>query len=749
MIKREGAVSSDNLNSVLMEAKSKKTAFHSILLEKGYISEDKLLSFLSSLSGIPFINLKETPVDDKAASLVPVRFAWHYEFMPLKLEGKLMTIAVNCPLSIREEDEIRLTLGFDISLVLAKKEQILELLNRYYGLGADTVDKLVGSPSGSKEAVSQKEDIDDIEHLAQEASVVKLVNQIILEAYRRRATDIHIEPFRGKARLRYRIDGILYDQPIPEGLRYLSATILSRIKIMANLNIVEHRIPQDGRATVKIQGKVLDLRISFIPTAYGESVVIRILPTKMFFSLEKLGLKNKERLAVESLIIRPSGIIFITGPTGSGKTTTLYACLEKINKSEKKVLTIEDPVEYEMGDIVQIQVNPEVGLTFSKGLRSMLRHDPDIMMVGEVRDKETAEIAIRVALTGHLVFSTLHTNDAATGITRLVDIGIEPYLVSSSVQAFIAQRLIRTICPYCKKEDTDIDARIKRDIIKSLHLGFDEEIKVYKGTGCEKCNSTGFYGRTGIYEVLLVSEEIKRLIINKASAQEIRKQAEKEGMDTLLHSGWQKVIEGITTPGEVLRACQDSNLLLEHNEDSMQIEGPDDSDKPVEKESTAKAVNEKRIYRRIPKRVTLRYRIIEKGPGRVIKMKSPKAGSSDYFNTLPEFSEEIAEGALSEGFREAVTTTVNIGAGGLVFESEYAFPLGSIAEIRIDLPKNLPPVKCLAKIVRIEHDFPRGFDIAVCFLDLLAGDRKTLDSFVKQQVKRGEILNLSLFDKKR
>lgn len=363
----------------------------------------------------------------------PTRIAFYYNFFPLKIEGKTLTIAVSYLLDIKTQDEIRTHLGCNIKMMLASKEDISDALKRYYGLGADTLEKI----SPPQREVSLKEEIEDIEESVEDASVIRLVNQILLDAYKRRATDIHIEPYRGEISIRYRIDGVLYDINVSSEIKRFILPIISRIKIMCNLNIVEKRLPQDGRPIVKTQEQTLDLRVSTLPTPYGESVVIRILPTKMLFSLEKLGLSERDLKILESLISKPHGIIFITGPTGSGKTTTLYACLSKLNTKHRKIITIEDPIEYELNGITQMQVMPEIGLDFARGLRSTLRHDPDIIMIGEVRGLETAEIAIRMALTGHLVFSTLHTNDAPSGITRLLDIGIEPYLVASSIEALL------------------------------------------------------------------------------------------------------------------------------------------------------------------------------------------------------------------------------------------------------------------------------------------------------------------------
>ena len=366
-----------------------------------------------------------------------------------------------------------------------------------------------------------------------------------MEAQEKNATDIHIEPYWGKLTLRYRIDGILCDAKVSSNIVYFLPAIISRIKIMSGLNIVERRLPQDGRAKVKIKNEVFDLRISTIPTSYGESIVIRILPTTMMFSLEKLGFSDRDLKIFEELIKKPHGVIFVTGPTGSGKTTTLYTALNKIKAENKgtKIITIEDPIEYELEGITQMQIKSEIDFTFAKGLRSMLRHDPNIMMVGEVRDFESAEISIRMALTGHLLFSTLHTNDAASGVTRLLDIGVEPYLVASSVEAFIAQRLVRVICQNCKEK-----VKIENERFKIT--------EAYQGKGCKSCNFTGYRGRAGIFEILLVNEDINKLITQKVSADEIKKKAVSSGMKMLWEDGLEKVAGGITTLEEILRVTQ-------------------------------------------------------------------------------------------------------------------------------------------------------------------------------------------------
>jgi type II secretory ATPase GspE/PulE/Tfp pilus assembly ATPase PilB-like protein len=384
------------------------------------------------------------------------------------------------------------------------------------------------------------------------------VNQILSEAISARATDIHLEPYQNELRTRFRIDGVLYNINIPETIKYFHAAIVSRIKIMAQLNIAEHRMPQDGRMKIKVEGEELDLRISTMPTAFGEAVHLRILSQRFFLELEKLGLFPEEMGVIEGMLKKAHGVVFVTGPTGSGKSTTLYACLARINSEAVKIITIEDPIEYQLRGVNQIQVNPKIGFSFATGLRHILRHDPDVMMVGEVRDYETAEITIRAALTGHLVFSTLHTNDAAGGVTRLLDMGVEPFLLSSSLECLIAQRLVRTICPKCKipaHNAQELMAQIKNDL--SGPVGTPE---ISEGKGCEECRFTGYRGRTAIYEILPVTESIRGLILSHSSSQQIKQKAVSDGMRTLRQDGLRKVLMGLTTFSEVVRVTQQEEL---------------------------------------------------------------------------------------------------------------------------------------------------------------------------------------------
>jgi len=715
------------------EAYDKNEPLAMVLLERGLVDEVSLMKVLAEQLKMEIVDIKNIQVDKELLEKIPVKFSWYYKFFPIKLEGNTLTIAVAYPLDIKTQDEIRVGLGYDIHAVLSSKNDIIEMLKRNYGLAADTIEKIISRSADSSSSVgtafTEQQEVENIEKLAGDASVIQLVNQIILEAFKKRATDIHIEPYRDKIKLRYRIDGVLYDAKVPPEIKRFFMPILSRIKIMSNLNIVERRLPQDGRAIVNTKDQTLDLRVSSIPTPYGESIVIRLLPTLMMFGLEKLGLSENDLKIFESLLKKPHGIIFVTGPTGSGKTTTLYACLSRLNTPDKKIISIEDPIEYELEGITQIQVMPEIGLTFARGLRSMLRHDPDVMMVGEVRDQETAEITIRVALTGHLVLSTLHTNDAASGITRLIDIGIEPFLIASSVEAFIAQRLVRVICPHCKELDKRPMLELKQKIAKSLQLKSAEEVKFYVGKGCQECDFTGFFGRTAIYEILLMNEQIRELVIQKAPAKIIKQKAVSEGMRILRQDGWAKVIAGITTPEEVLKATPDDKDLeeaLNTKEDKIvesrsepavstafdtaKLQTPPSKTIDLQQNIPPEAISgvDKREFIRLNERVDIQFRVFEPGSS------SSKASAVQKF-----------------------TKTKNVSAGGLLFISNEQIPLGTILELKINLPDATGTIECLGRVIRIEQKLgEETFDVAVCFLDLTSAQRAQLDAFIKERRKQ-------------
>lgn len=582
-------VDSDKMRELLHRPQEGKVSLVKEIVRQGLAAEEDILAAIADAYGIAYGEIREEDIQPEAVGRIPVKHASYYKIMPVRIEGYKLLCAISDPLSINKvKDDIRVQLNQKLEFILASEEKIEEWIKSFYGIGTETIEQILTDGGETEKGnVLRPESEEDIAKLAEASSVIKLVNQILIDAQDRNASDIHIEPFMGKTKLRYRIDGVLVDAKVSPEINYFLNAIISRIKIMSNLNIVERRLPQDGKARVKIRNEMFDLRISTLPAAYGESMVIRILPTRMLFSLAKLGLSDRDLNLFEELIRRPHGILFVTGPTGSGKTTTLYACLSKIQEEKPgyKIITIEDPIEYELEGITQLQVNSDINFTFSRGLKNMLRHDPNIMMIGEVRDLETAEISIQMALTGHLLFSTLHTNDAASGITRLIDIGIEPYLVASSVEAFISQRLVRVICPNCKYEvtldeetalqitkicekiPTTGEGRRSGDTSLHVHQRSNETLSsmhrlrsgeaCFKGKGCKACNFTGYKGRTAIYEILPMTEKIKALIQEKATAQSINKQAIEEGMRTLYQCGFDKVIAGITTFEEILRVTKE------------------------------------------------------------------------------------------------------------------------------------------------------------------------------------------------
>jgi type II secretion system protein E len=553
----KGLVSMESLERALLDQEQHKNLLGETLIKLGLITADQFYTVLADQLGVEYVRLKDVRIDAAIINEIPAKFACHYELMPIKMENDVITVAMVNPMDIHTTDDIKLLLKKDIKTCLASRKDILEAIKKYYGVGAETIEKM--TPDALQESIVsvQYQETQDLGESAEDASIINFVNQVLLEAYRDRATDVHIEPFEDELLVRYRIDGVLHETKVPPTIKNFQSAIISRIKIMSNLNIAERRLPQDGRIRIKIGDDKVDLRVSIMPTPFGESVMIRILSSNILFGMESLGLLKPDLEILEKMIKKPHGIIFVTGPTGSGKTTTLYASLSKINDKDKKIITIEDPIEYQLKGIMQMQIQPKIGFTFANALRSMLRHDPDVMMVGEVRDYETAEITIRVALTGHLVFSTIHTNDAAGGVTRLIDMGVEPFLVASAVECFIAQRLVRVICDKCKsafKPDKEI---LKELGVSRLNLS---KIKLYEGKGCESCRFTGYRGRTAIYEILAMSEPIRELVLKRSSSDQIKKKALSLGMRTLRQDGWEKIKAGITTPGEVIRVTQEESL---------------------------------------------------------------------------------------------------------------------------------------------------------------------------------------------
>ena len=535
---------------IAAEGGSQESLLSFICRERG-MAEDVFLQKLALALNWPYLDVAKLKVPPEARNRVSTKVAFQYSVLPTQATDGTLQIAVSNPFDSAMLNAVRFDARGPVQFALATRPEIEKALKNFYGVGAETLGEL----DQDEALVDLDLPVDkEITESDQEASVIKFVNQVIWEAYKDRATDIHFEPAEDELRIRYRIDGILHQTPMPPQLKRFQAALISRIKVMSGMNISEKRLPQDGRINVRIKGEEIDIRVSTVPTVYGESVSLRLLTRgKIFLSLDKLGFSPLEEQAIREIIIKPHGIFLVTGPTGSGKSTSLYAFLSTINSVHKRIITIEEPVEYELKGINQIAVRPEIGLTFAMGLRHILRQDPNVIMVGEIRDLETAEIAIRAALTGHLVFSTLHTNDAPSAFTRLIDMGIEPFLVASSVEAIMAQRLVRTICPHCKTEQ-----KVERDYLR--RIGFPEDqietAKFWHGVGCEACRQLGYQGRMGIYELLILNESLRPLILNRSPATTIAQKAIEFGMRTLRTDGWNKVKAGQTTIEEVLRVTQ-------------------------------------------------------------------------------------------------------------------------------------------------------------------------------------------------
>ncbi len=565
-----GKINKDQLQYALGETVKTKEPLGQILINLKYITEEDLYKALAIQVNIPFVKLKGISISEKAKNVVSPTIAMKYKILPIKFEDNKLTLAISDFSNLIYKDELEHILKKNIDFVLTTPHDIQIALKKTYGIGGDILETISEKEKKEEKEEEQNSDIsfidlqtpDNIDTMVQEPSIIKFVNQIISEALENRATDIHFEPFEDELRIRYRIDGVLYCADIPPSIKKFQSAIITRVKIMAGMDIAERRIPQDGRIKIKKgNNEEYDLRVATLPTPDGENISIRILnKSGQFIELKKLGLDEKNYKLFQYLIKKPHGIILVSGPTGSGKSTTLYAALKEINSTEKKIITIEDPIEYRIRGITQIHINPKIGLTFAACLRAILRNDPDVIMVGEIRDLETAEISIRTALTGHLVFSTIHTNNAAGAVTRLIDMGIEPFLVSSSVEGLIAQRLVRRICPNCKVRYKPSKEIIKRLKIKESEV---ENLELYKGQGCEACKYTGYRGRIAIFEIIVLNEELRHLIVKQEPASVIQQKAIEYGMKTLRDDGWEKVKAGMTTLEEVFRVTQDEYTQIE------------------------------------------------------------------------------------------------------------------------------------------------------------------------------------------
>ena len=547
-------ISGEELDRVIKLQQEQQAPLSRLVVELGFLSEEDLLPVLRDHFDIPLMSLKEIPVAPLPIELPPGigDFFKLARMVPVKVDGRDLVVATTDPLDLSRLHALELAVGMSVRPVLAREKEISARIDALYSSGyvAD------GNPTAGQQmdGIGDDEDVAHLRDMASEVPVIRMVNQMLVRALESRASDVHIEPFENQLKVRYRIDGILHEVESPP--RQLKAAVISRLKILAQLNIAERRLPQDGRIKTRLAGKDVDLRIATVPTLYGESVVIRLLERgQIFTELDTLGFPPTLLAKFNEMISKPHGMLLVTGPTGSGKTTTLYGALQKINDPGKKIITIEDPVEYQLSGVNQIYVKPQIGLTFANGLRSIVRQDPDVIMVGEIRDAETAEIAVQAALTGHLVLSTLHTNDAAGAISRLLEMGVQDYLLSSSLLGVLAQRLVRRLCPACRREvafaGLDVAAA-------ELELQSANNVQtVWEATGCDACNQTGYLGRVGIFELLPVTSEICKVIVQRADAGTIRNLAVRQGMRLLRDDGWEKVRQGITTLAELLRVTRE------------------------------------------------------------------------------------------------------------------------------------------------------------------------------------------------
>jgi general secretion pathway protein E len=536
------------------------------VLDSGKVDEQRFLSVIGNFFRVPVVSIDPKTIDRETLSILPSRFVFQHHILPIEVKETSVVLATYDLFNSIGRQLAGQLLKKPAEWVLVPRAQLLRAMKTLYGVGAETFDEILKT-NRAFEILQDTETSTDLTADDPEASVVKFVNQIIREAIIERATDIHVEPLENDLRIRYRIDGILHEVAVPPQLRVLQSAIISRLKVMSHMDIAERRLPQDGRMNLHANNQEIDVRVSTIPTVNGESISLRLLSrSEQQFGFERLDMSKKQERIIRKLLAQPNGIILLTGPTGCGKSTSLYCFLSSINSVQRRIITIEEPVEYRLPGVSQIDVKPEIDLTFAKGLRHILRQDPNVVMVGEVRDIETADIAIRAAMTGHLVFSTLHTNDAVGGITRLLDMDVEPFLLASVVKAFIAQRLVRTICPECA-ELVEYPSEYLAEIAFPSELG----TKFSRGAGCDNCRHTGYQGRTAIYEICVVTEPLRKLIMQKRDGGELKQSAIAEGMVTLRQDGWRRVEQGKTTIEEVVRVTQTDEVMAETTEEAEPV----------------------------------------------------------------------------------------------------------------------------------------------------------------------------------
>ncbi|UCG32189.1 MAG: Flp pilus assembly complex ATPase component TadA [Phycisphaerales bacterium] len=545
-----GKITEQHLEAALAARKSPNDRLDKILVRLGFVKERDVLEAMGEQLAIPVVDLTQEEIDTDTLRQMPSKLVHNRGLIPIVSNGSTVKVATSNPFDLYALDELRLLLGKRVETVLATEADIQRVIKQYFGVGGQTIDEMIDEDDVELLSDSVDETGDLIE-MAQEATVVRLVNEILLEAVRDRASDIHIEPYENDLKVRYRIDGVLHSTNVNAQIIRFQAAIISRIKILSNLNIAEKRLPQDGAFKIKAYGREIDIRVSIVPTTLGEGVVMRLLDRESLrLSLHDLGMNEEVHEDFESLITRPHGIILVTGPTGAGKTTTLYAALHTIVSDKIKILTVEDPVEYILEGVNQVQTNQKIGLNFAMALRAFLRHDPDVVLVGEIRDPETAEVAINASLTGHLVFSTLHTNDAAGATSRLLDMGIEPFLVASSVEGIMAQRLVRLVCKHCAKTYEPDPTALPSDFT------MPESGTLVMGQSCRECRHSGYSGRVGLFELIVMDEETRELIVQRASAGKILQHCVRNGLKVMRQDGWDKVRAGMTTVEEVLRVTK-------------------------------------------------------------------------------------------------------------------------------------------------------------------------------------------------
>jgi type II secretion system protein E len=553
---RRGLINSHQMELARQQAGGKR--LDRVAVEMGFVPEDQALMALADELGMRYVDLKNYKIDMQLLSRFPTKAVFRHSLLPLETNNGHVVVATSDPFDLEALDELSSMSGCRLEPVLTRHDDLVQLIKENLGVGGDTINELVAQRTEDEvELLEELAEVDgELAEMAQAASVIRLVNELLVEALQQQASDVHIEPQERGLTVRFRVDGMLRVQPMPPEIEHFFTAIVTRLKIMSHLNIAEKRLPQDGRIKIRVSGREVDVRVSIIPMLHGEGVVMRLLDKeRMKFDLKTVGMPPSVIKTFEELITLPHGIILVTGPTGSGKTSTLYGALNRIKSPHTKIITVEDPVEYHTSGISQIQVHSKIGLTFAAGLRSILRHDPDVILIGEIRDGETAESAIQAALTGHLVFSTLHTNDSAGAFTRLTDMGVEPFLVASTVEGVMAQRLMRVLCKHCKRPYAPNEDDLPPDFPRPVPE------KLYQAVGCRECRDSGYAGRTGIFELMRVDDKVRQLCVERASTARILQHSLNNGLITLRQCGWQKVIEGVSSVDEVVRITKGDTLL--------------------------------------------------------------------------------------------------------------------------------------------------------------------------------------------